>query len=499
MADVDLPLPNGLSARELIGSKEGITYNDFILLPGYIDFAVEDVDLRGRLTREITLNCPMVSSPMDTVTESKMAIAMAVHGGIGIIHFNNTIEEQVREVRKVKRFENGFIPDPVVLSPQHRIRDVDEIRRNFGFSGIPITEDGKLGSKLVGIITQRDIDFEPDRDRPLGEVMTKDLTVAHEGVTLHEANLILRESRKGKLPIVDDRYHLVSLISRNDMRTNRDYPLATKDANKQLRVGAAIGTRTIDRDRAVALRDAGVDVIIVDSAQGDSAFQHDMIRFLKQECPEVQVVGGNVVTADQVRHLAELGVDGLRVGMGIGSICTTQRVLAVGRPQATAVFTCAMAAREYGLPIVADGGIAAIGDIMKAFALGASSVMMGSMFAGTEEAPGRYVYQNGVKVKVYRGMASSEAMREGGDKRYLAEDQAIKVAQGVSGTVIDRGGMRDYMPYLTLAVRHGFQDLGRRTLELLHQGILDQSLRFERISASAQREGGVHDLVSYKE
>ena len=492
--------PNGLSAAELFECSEGITYNDVVLLPGTIDFAVEDVDLTGRITRDIALNVPMVSSPMDTVTESAMAIQMALHGGLGIIHFNNSIEEQVAEVQRVKRFENGFILDPVVLSPQHRIRDVDDIRRRFGFSGIPITADGRLGSRLVGIVTQRDIDFEPNRDRPLAEVMTTDLVIAHEGVTLQEANEILRHSRKGKLPIVDDECRLVSLISRTDLRTNRDYPLATKDADKkQLLVGAAVGTRPVDRERAVALRDAGVDVIVVDSAQGDSCFQHDMIRFLKAECPAVQVVGGNVVTEAQVRHLAELGVDGLRVGMGTGSICTTQRVLAVGRPQATAVYACRLAAQRHGIPIIADGGVAAIGDIVKALALGASAVMMGSMFAGTEEAPGHYVYQDGVRVKVYRGMASADALREGGDKRYLAEGQRIKVAQGVSGLVVDRGRMRDYMPYLTAAVRSGLQDLGCRSLAGMHAALLDGRLRIERISSAAQREGAPHDLFAYKE
>ncbi|HPQ53506.1 MAG TPA: IMP dehydrogenase [Spirochaetota bacterium] len=490
---------DGYSAEELFISSQGLAYNDFIILPGYIDFAPDDVSLEANLTRNITLKRPLVSSPMDTVTESSMAIALALMGGIGIIHYNNTIEEQANEVRRVKRFENGFINDPIVLSPDHLIRHVDEIKERYGFSGIPITIDGKQGSRLVGIVTNRDVDFETNRERRISEVMSTDLQTAKEGIHLKEANEILKKSKKGKLPIVDDNGNLVSLMCRNDLLKNREYPNASKNSHKQLMVGASLSTQDEAKDRLDELVSAGVDVVVIDSAQGNSVYEIDMIKYIKKKYPDLDVIGGNVVTEEQCENLIKAGADALRIGMGPGSICTTQTTMAVGRPQATAVFRCARYSRKYNIPVLADGGIANIGHIAKSVAIGASMAMMGSMFAGTQEAPGEYFYEQGVRLKRYRGMASIEAMERGGSKRYFAEDSKIKVAQGVSGAVVDKGSMFDYVPYLIQGLKHSFQDMGVRDITTLHKKLYDGELRFEKRSMSAQIEGGVHDMYSYKE
>eukprot|EP00636_Phaeomonas_parva_P003178 CAMPEP_0118857376 /NCGR_PEP_ID=MMETSP1163-20130328/4503_1 /TAXON_ID=124430 /ORGANISM="Phaeomonas parva, Strain CCMP2877" /LENGTH=510 /DNA_ID=CAMNT_0006790681 /DNA_START=157 /DNA_END=1689 /DNA_ORIENTATION=- len=497
----DVDATDGYSGSDVFEGGHGCTgytYDDLILLPGHIDFAVHEVSLETKVTKNISLKLPMVSSPMDTVTEADMAINMALHGGLGVVHYNCTIEEQADFVRKVKKYKNGFITDPVCLSPEATIADVDQVKEAFGYSGIPITEEGKMHSKLLGIVSSRDVDFVEDRTTPLRNVMSTDLVTAQEGVSLREANELLRQAKKGKLPVVNEAGELIALISRTDLKKNRDFPNASYDSNKQLLVGAAIGTRPNDKNRLAALSEAGVDVIVIDSSQGDSMYQHEMIRFIKATYPHIDVIGGNVVTKRQALHLIECGADGLRVGMGIGSICTTQEVCAVGRAQASAVYKTSQLAARFGVPIIADGGVASTGHMMKALSVGASCVMMGSMLAGTEEAPGEYFFQDGVRLKRYRGMGSIEAMTKGSDKRYFASVARVKVAQGVSGSVVDKGPLSRYLPYLAQGLKHGMQDAGLDNVAALHRALREGELRFELRSPAAQREGGVHDLYSFE-
>lgn len=497
---------DGHSADTIFCKSLGYTYNDIILLPRHISETTDKISLSSKITKNISIRTPIVSSPMDTVTESKMAIAIALQGGLGIIHYNCSIDEQVNMVKEVKRFENGFITNPIVIHPESSIASVLEIQNKMGFCGFPVTNTGKLGGKLIGILTRRDIEsvvntncYETVYVKDL--MTTKNLVTAIQGCELFEANKILRNSRKGKLPIVNNDGELVSLISRKDLLTNEEFPLASKNSKtKQLLCGATIGTREEDKERLEKLVAAGVDIIILDSSQGDSIYQHEMIRFCKKTYPNIDIIGGNVVTKEQCKHLIDSGVDGIRIGMGIGSICTTQEVCAVGRAQASAVYHTAKYASERGIPIIADGGISNSGDIIKALALGANAVMCGSILAGTAESPGDYFYRDGIRLKKYRGMGSKEAIenRHGKGARYFNKFKSnnLIVAQGVSGTVMDKGSVHKFIPYLVQGIKHGLQNIGTKNIELLHVLLRKGQLRIEIRSPSAQKEGGVHSLNS---
>ncbi|CAE7198098.1 impdh [Symbiodinium sp. CCMP2592] len=498
-------LQDGFSAAQVFGSKtamSGYTYDDLICLPGHINFGVHDVCLGSRFTKRISLRTPIVSSPMDTVTESNMAIAMALEGGIGVIHTNMAIEDQAREVSRVKKYKAGFILDPVCVLPTMTLEELDVLKTKHGFTGFPVTENGQMGAKLLGLVTKRDTDFIGDRKTRLSAIMTpaKDLVTMREGCDLLEANALLQKSKKGKLPIITQSGLLVAMVSRTDIKKNVEFPNATKEAvNKGLLVAAAIGTRPNDKERVRALVAAGVDAVVIDSSQGDSLFQHEMIKWIKSNFPDLQVVAGNVVTKRQAKNLIECGADALRVGMGIGSICTTQEVCACGRAQASAVYNVAKLARMYGVPILADGGISSPGHIVKALSLGAGAAMCGSLLAGTSETPGEYFYsEDGKRLKRYRGMGSIDAMKKGSDDRYFGTTSAIKVAQGVSGTVQDKGSIHRYIPYLTQGIRHGMQDIGAKSVDQLQAMLQEGQLRFELRSAAAQREGGVHGLHSFE-
>ena len=500
-------MSDGKTVKEMIGTGIGYTYNDINILPRHISFGAieDDINLTTMLTQNISIKSPIVSSPMDTVTEDTMAISMALQGGIGFIHYNCSIPEQVSMIKCVKRYENGFIMDPIVIGPKQTISEIIEISNEYGFSGFPVTLTGKIGSTLIGILTRRDIE---SIDSPelytktyVDDIMiTEHLIVGLEGCTLTEANKLLRNSRKGKLPIVNKKGELISLISRKDLLTNKEYPRASKNINtKQLLCGAAVGTRLEDRDRLDQVIAAGADVIIFDSSQGDSDYQKNMIKYSKDNYPDIDIIGGNVVTVDQCKNLIDAGVNGIRVGMGVGSICTTQEVCAVGRAQATAVYKTFEYCNKLGIPIIADGGISSSGSICKALFLGASLVMCGSLLAGTNESPGDYFYRDGTRLKKYRGMGSREAItkRHGDGVRYynnLDMDYPI-VSQGVSGTVVDKGSIRDYIPYLLQSIRHSLQNIGIRSIPELHDNMLDGNIKIEIKSPSTQLEGKVHSLA----
>ena len=474
---------------QIIG--EGITFDDVLLVPSYSQVIPNQVDLTTWLTKKIKLNIPMMSAGMDTVTEHRMAIAMARQGGIGIIHKNMSIEAQAEEVDKVKRSENGVITDPFSLTPDHTLADADALMAKFRISGVPITE----GRKLVGIITNRDLKFETDFKKKIKESMTSEnLITAKAGITLDQAKEVLAKARKEKLPIVDDDYNLVGLITIKDIEKAIKYPLSAKDSQGRLLCGAAVGITANVLDRVKELIDAKVDVVVLDSAHGHSENVLKCVRMIKDKYPDLQVIAGNVATGEGTRSLIEAGADAVKVGIGPGSICTTRVVAGIGVPQITAIMHAYDVAREYGVPIIADGGIKYSGDMTKAIAAGGDVCMMGSMFAGCEESPGTYELYQGRKYKVYRGMGSIAAMENGSKDRYFQTDAKKLVPEGVEGRVAYKGSVEDTVFQLMGGLRSGMGYCGTSTIEELKQ-----NGRFVKISAASLKESHPHDIHITKE
>ena len=470
---------------------EGITFDDVLLVPAYSEVTPNMIDLTTYLTKKIKLNIPMMSAGMDTVTEHRMAIAMARQGGIGIIHKNMSIEAQAEEVDKVKRSENGVITDPFFLSPDHTLADAEDLMHNFRISGVPITENGKL----VGIITNRDLKFETDYTKKIKESMTSEgLITAPEGITLDEAKKILAKARKEKLPIVDKDFHLKGLITIKDIEKQIKYPLSAKDDQGRLLCGAAVGITANMMDRIDALVKSHVDVIVVDSAHGHSLNILNAVKKIKAAYPDLQVIAGNVATGEATRSLIEAGADAVKVGIGPGSICTTRVVAGIGVPQITAVMDAFAVAKEYGIPIIADGGIKYSGDMTKALAAGGNVCMMGSMFAGCDETPGTFELYQGRKYKVYRGMGSLAAMENGSKDRYFQEGAKKLVPEGVEGRVAYKGSLEDTVFQLIGGIRSGMGYCGCPTIpELQERG------RFVKITAASLKESHPHDIHITKE
>ena len=470
---------------------DGITFDDVLLVPSYSEIIPNQVDLSTHLTKKIKLNIPLMSAGMDTVTEHRMAIAMARQGGIGIIHKNMSIEEQAEEVDKVKRSENGVITDPFYLSPEHTLKDADELMGKFRISGVPITE----GRKLVGIITNRDLKFEEDFSRKIKECMTsRNLVTAKEGITLTEAKKILAKARVEKLPIVDDDFNLKGLITIKDIEKQIKYPFSAKDEQGRLLCGAGVGITANVLERVDALVKAKVDVVVLDSAHGHSENVLRCVRMIKEAYPDVQVIAGNVATGAATGALIEAGVDAVKVGIGPGSICTTRVVAGIGVPQITAVMDCYEVAKEYDIPIIADGGIKYSGDVTKAIAAGGSVCMMGSMFAGCDESPGTFELYQGRKYKVYRGMGSIAAMENGSKDRYFQSDAKKLVPEGVEGRVAYKGMVEDTVFQLLGGLRSGMGYCGAADIRTLQE-----TGSFIKISAASLKESHPHDIHITKE
>jgi IMP dehydrogenase len=470
---------------------EGLTFDDVLLLPARSGVVPAQADTRTRLSRGIGLNIPIVSAAMDTVTESHLAIALAREGGIGIIHRNMPIERQVEEVDRVKRSESGMIVDPVTMDPEQRIYEALEVMKRYRISGVPITRSGRL----VGILTNRDLRFETNHDQPISNVMTKDnLVTVPVGTTLEEAEQILHKHRIEKLLVVDDNYVLKGLITVKDIQKKLKYPNAAKDSQGRLRVGAAIGAGRDFLERAQELVARTVDVLAVDTAHGHSERVLEVIRAVKSKLPGVELLAGNVATYEGARDLIGLGADGIKVGIGPGSICTTRVVTGAGVPQITAIAECARAAREAGVPLIADGGIKYSGDITKAIAAGADCVMIGSLFAGTEESPGETILYQGRTFKSYRGMGSTSAMSVSSADRYGQEQDAKLVPEGIEGRVPYKGLLAEMVFQLVGGLKSGMGYCGAASIDELHR-----NARFLRITSAGLRESHVHDVIITKE
>lgn len=473
--------------------KEGLTFDDVLLLPAASDVLPSQVDTSTRITNRIQLNIPIVSAGMDTVTEARMAIAIAREGGIGVIHKNLSIEDQAGEVDKVKRSESGIIVDPIFLSPEHSISDALELMARYHISGVPIVDSDH---KLVGILTNRDLKFEENFDQPIGNVMTKNnLVTAPEHTTLEEAKRILHKHRIEKLPLVDDNYRLKGLITIKDIEKARQYPNSAKDAHGRLRVAAAVGVGHDVMERASALVKAGVDVLVIDTAHGHSKRVVETTTLLKQEFgSQVDIISGNIATAEAAEALIAAGADAIKVGVGPGSICTTRIISGVGVPQLTAIWDCAQVAQKYGVPVIADGGIRYSGDIVKALAAGADAVMLGSIMAGTEESPGEIEIYQGRSYKVYRGMGSLGAMKAGSRDRYFQEDSSKLVPEGVEGRVPYKGSVSETVFQLVGGLRSGMGYCGARNIKALKE-----NARFVRITPAGMHESHPHSVQITKE
>ena len=470
---------------------KGITFDDVLLVPAYSEVIPNDVDLRTQLTKKIQLHIPLMSSGMDTVTEHRMAIAMARQGGIGVIHKNMSIEAQAEEVDKVKRSENGVITDPFSLSPEHTLDDADKLMAKFRISGVPICE----GTKLVGIITNRDLKFETDYSKKIKDSMTSEgLITAKEGITLEEAKNILAAARKEKLPIVDDDFNLKGLITIKDIEKTIKYPNSAKDSQGRLLCAAAVGVTPDITDRVDELVKSKVDAVVIDTAHGHSANVLKTFKLIREKYPDLQVIAGNVATRSGAEAMIKMGVDAVKIGIGPGSICTTRVVAGIGVPQITAIMEAYDIAKDYGIPVIADGGIKYSGDITKALAAGANVCMMGSLFAGTDESPGDFELFQGRKYKVYRGMGSIAAMENGSKDRYFQANAKKLVPEGVEGRVAYKGTVEDTVFQLLGGLRSGMGYCGARTIEELHE-----KAEFVEISAASLKESHPHDIQITKE
>ncbi|HJY07168.1 MAG TPA: IMP dehydrogenase [Bryobacteraceae bacterium] len=471
--------------------QEGLTFDDVLLRPAHSEITPAEADSRTHFTRAIELHIPVVSAAMDTVTEAHLAIALAQQGGIGIIHRNMTVERQAEEVDRVKRSESGMIVDPVTIEPERKIQEALDLMSRYRISGVPVTKNGRL----AGILTNRDLRFETRYDLPISEVMTKEnLITVPVGTTLEEAQQILHKHRVEKLLVVDDNYNLKGLITVKDIQKKLKYPNAAKDTQGRLRVGAAVGSSGDFLERAQELARRKVDVVAVDSAHGHSQRVMETVRALKHALPEIQIIAGNVASYEGARDLISLGADGIKVGIGPGSICTTRVVSGAGVPQITAIADCSRATRDAGVPLISDGGVKFSGDITKAIAAGADSVMIGSLFAGTDESPGETILYQGRTFKSYRGMGSMGAMSQGSSDRYAQEASGKLVPEGIEGRVPYKGPMADMIYQLVGGLRAGMGYCGCRTISELQQ-----KASFLRVSPAGLREGHVHDVIITKE
>jgi len=478
-----------------------LTYDDVLLLPQYSEILPKDVNTSTQLTKKIKLNIPIVSAAMDTVTEHELAIKMALYGGIGIIHKNLTPDEQAEEVDRVKRFENGFIQNPICLNPDATINEVYDIRQKYGYKAVPITDNGQPDGKLEGLITANDYFIHKHAGLKIKQRMTKveNLLVAYEGVSLSEANDILEESKHSKLLIVNNKKSLKlrALVTRRDIEKNKLYPEASKDSQKRLRVGAAVGPAKNMEERVQKLIKAGVDVLVVDTAHGHSKGVIDTIKYIKKNHKGIDVIGGNIATVEAVRALAKAGADAVKVGIGPGSICTTRVVTGIGAPQLSAVMNCAKEAKKLGIPVIADGGVKFSGDMAKAIAAGASTVMLGSLFAGTKESPGELIYHEGKTFKAYRGMGSMGAMSGGGKERYGqadVKDEGKYVPEGIEGQIVYKGPVAHEIFQMTGGLRSSMGYLGAKNI-----ADFQKKAKFVQISPAGLHESHPHNIMITKD